>query len=57
MTTSTERHASLIDAGWSVRLDGLWRPPPDRADRRAHTFDAAWLEHTESLDNTRKATT
>ena len=44
---ATERHADLVDAGWSVRLDGLWRPPPSWADRRACTADAAWAAHRE----------
>jgi hypothetical protein len=34
---ATERHATLIDAGWSVRLDGKWRPPAEWDDRRAYT--------------------
>jgi hypothetical protein len=39
MTTSAvEKHAELVAAGWSCRLDGYWRPPPTgvtRASTRA----------------------
>jgi hypothetical protein len=45
MTSATERHGELVDAGWSVRLDGLWRPLPDWHDHRAFTLDAAWEAH------------
>jgi hypothetical protein len=56
MTSATERHGELVDAGWSVRLDGLWRPPPDWHDHRAYTPAAAWEAHTASfLPNGRPA--
>lgn len=52
IATSTEKHAELVGAGWSVRLDGLWRHP-DPNDRRAFTLAAAWLEHTEAMKERR----
>lgn len=48
---NTQRHAELIDAGWSTRVDGLLRPPPDHHDQRARTVAAAWAQHTERTDN------
>jgi hypothetical protein len=36
MTSAVERHEILIEHGWSVRLDGLWRPPTSWNDRRLH---------------------
>jgi hypothetical protein len=47
MTSAVERHAALVDAGWSVRLDGLWRPPAAWGDRRVYTASAAWVAHCE----------
>jgi hypothetical protein len=47
MTNATERHAALIDAGWSVRLDGLWRPPSHWHDPRVYTPSAAWSAQCE----------
>ena len=45
MTSAIERHATLIEHGWTTRLDGLWRPPTDWHDRRAYTLAAAWDAH------------
>jgi hypothetical protein len=42
---TTERHAILIDAGWTTRADGLMRPPTEWGDRRVYTAAAAWDEH------------
>ena len=50
MTSAIERHAELIDKGWTVRLDGKWRPP-NPADLRVCTFAAAWKEHVRAAAN------
>jgi len=42
---ATERHAVLVEHGWSVRLDGLGRPPTSWNDRRLHPCRRAWDEH------------
>ena len=42
---STERHAVLLDPGWTTRVDGLMWPPPDWPDQRPHTAKAAWRAH------------
>jgi hypothetical protein len=48
---STERHAALIDAGWTTGLDGRWRSP-NPAERRAYTLDQAWRAHQAATDPT-----
>jgi hypothetical protein len=45
VTSATERHATLIDAGWTCRLDGRWKPPAEWDDTRSYTADAAWEMH------------
>ena len=46
MTSSTDRHSQLVEAGWRCRIDGLWKSP-EPADRRAFTLATAWVEHSE----------
>ena len=50
---ATERHADLIAEGWTTRVDGLLRPPPDWHDHRVYTAGAAWDEHCKRPDRKR----
>ena len=50
MTSATERHAILVEHGWTCRIDGLWRPP-DLHEQRVYTFTAAWDEHLSDVQD------
>jgi hypothetical protein len=43
---AVERHAELLEHGWTTRADGLMRPPAEWGDHRVYSRSAAWDEHT-----------
>jgi hypothetical protein len=47
MTSAVERHAELLEHGWTTRADGLMRPPAQWGDHRSYTAAAAWAVHCE----------